>query len=861
MSDQNRNLLILFVFCIVSISVNAWESNPTVQKVLRLEPGPGNPRNSEGDFIRLKDGRILFVYTRFTGGDSDHARADLVSRESTDGGLTWSDKDQMVVSNEGDWNIMSVSLCRLQNGKIALFYLRKNSLKDCRPVMRLSEDEAKTWGKPVDCITDELGYYVLNNNRVIQLTSGRIVVPVAQHTKADGKWNAGVVHCYLSDDNGATWRRNRERVQAEKNGSPVDLMEPGVVELGNGQLLMVLRTRVGSQFLCRSQDGGETWTLPQPSPLFSPESPATIVRIPSTDVLLSVWNDHRDKPESFRCARPPVRTPLSYAISRDDGATWNEGGPIESDPDSGYCYTAIEFTNHRILLAYCAHKSRWGLATTQISALDLGSVLASGSARWGGSVSPNRVSTARNLPENPSQSRPLWELKLGTHQYSIPTIDRGRMYIAVDDAGISRPGYEQTGGGVLKCIDQATGKLIWQFITPRYFEGVNPPYHFDQWRAGICSGALVDDNRVYVVGSRGEIICLDREGQANGNDGPFKDELDYMEITKTPENELCPTDGDIIWKFNLIKELDVVPHDVCGSTLLLLGDHIYVCTSNGIDDRHDKIPRPQAASLVVLDKFTGRLVAKDGEKIGERMLHCNWSSPSCGEVDGKMMIFFGGGDGILYAFEPPKSATTGVQILKKIWSYDCNPPDFRFRDGKPVDYSKHNKNSPEGPSEIISTPVFHQGRIYVAIGQSPIHGNGRGCLSCVDAATGKKIWASELVERSLATVSVTDGLLFIPDTTGNLHCFNADTGQRYWKHPLGSKTWCASTLVADGKVYIGTEAGVLWVLKASKDLQVLSKTQWKTMLSTLTADDGVLYIPTQRALSAIPGPSTSNVIP
>jgi outer membrane protein assembly factor BamB len=329
-----------------------------------------------------------------------------------------------------------------------------------------------------------------------------------------------------------------------------------------------------------------------------------------------------------------------------------------------------------------------------------------------------------------------------------------------------------------------------------------------------------------------------------------------------PDAALLPTDGDIIWRYNMLTELDVIPHDVCGSTLLLRGDLLYACTGNGLDDLHDKVPRPFAPTLIVLDKHTGRLVAKDDEKIGERILHCNWSSPVGGVVNGKPLVFFGAGDGILYAFEVPQpSPNGGVEPLKKAWAYDCNPPHYRVRDGKPLLYSKHNRRLPDGPSEVIGTPVFLAGRLYVAIGQSPVHGNGRGCLSCVDAATGAKVWTSELVDRTLATPAIADGLLYIPDTTGNLHCFDAATGERHWVHPLGSRTWASSAFVADGKVYAGAEANTLWVLKAGKTLQVLAQMRLKSVPITCTAVDGILYIPTQRHLLAVPGKSAANATP
>jgi len=475
--------------------------------------------------------------------------------------------------------------------------------------------------------------------------------------------------------------------------------------------------------------------------------------------------------------------------------------------------------------------------------------------QWGGAASPNMVAEAGSLPADPGSVAPLWELRLGSHQYSIPTIAQGRIYVAANDGAIERAGYRRSGGGAALCFAQATGKLIWQMPSPRYEDGLKAPYHFDQWSCGICSGPLVDGDRVYVVGNRGEVLCLDQAGQANGNDGPFLDELQYMGLAKTPGAKLEPTDGDILWRYDLLTELGINGHDVVGSTLLLHGNLLYACTSNGIDDRHNRIPKPLAPSLIVLDKRNGRLLAWDEEIIGQRMLHCNWSSPSPGQVDGKTLIFFGGGDGVLYAFaEPvPPFQPGAVQSLKKVWSCECNPPGYRARDGQPLPYSRSERNTPEGPSEIIGTPVFYAGRVYVAIGQSPVHGAGQGCLWCVDAATGAPVWSSQLVERTLATAAIADGLLYIPDYTGILHCFDAATGQRLWFHPLESKTWCASCLVADGKVYLGTEGNFLWVLKAGRQKQVLSKTRLKATPITLTAAQGVLYIPTQNSLAAVPG--------
>lgn len=368
--------IIAAVFALgISVRAETVEALPSappqiaLQRHLTLAPKPGNRRNSEGDFIQLKDGRWLFIYTHFTGGADDHSSAVLASRESRDGGVTWSDEDKVVVPNEGGFNVMSVSLLRLHSGEVALFYLRKNSLQDCRPLMRTSEDEAKTWSEPIECITDEVGYYVMNNSRVSQLASGRLILPTALHDFEHSRLMPGRIVVYLSDDRGKSWRRSSTILEHDEAGTRMNLMEPGVVEVSKDRLLMVIRTKVGCQYLSESTDQGASWSTPRPSSLLSPESPATLARIPATGDLLVVWNDHEGKPEDYRRKQPPIRTPLAAAVSQDGGKTWTKRKLIETETGHGYCYTAIAFAGDRVLLAYCAHASSYGLETTQISSL------------------------------------------------------------------------------------------------------------------------------------------------------------------------------------------------------------------------------------------------------------------------------------------------------------------------------------------------------------------------------------------------------------------------------------------------------------------------------------------------------------
>jgi Neuraminidase (sialidase) len=347
--------------CLVAVVILVgWPSlavGVEMAPLLTIEPSKENPRNSEGDIIELKDGRLCLIYTRFTGGSGDHAAADLAMRTSDDGGRSWSD-DRIVVRRTGGLNVMSVSLLRLANGQIALFYLRKTSEEDCRPLMCISTDEAKTWSRPTVCITDEVGYYVLNNDRAVQLRAGRLILPVAWHQGPEqDRDTAGIIMCYLSDDNGKTWRRSKDSFKGYgPNGRRITVQEPGVVELKDGRLMMFMRTNAGSQYVCHSQDAGETWSKAQPSDLASPLSPASIKRIPWTGDLLCVWNDQ----SGVHNYPPGRRTPLCLAVSKDEGKTWRRSRIIEGDPDGWYCYTAITFSGNRALLAYCAGDKRIG---------------------------------------------------------------------------------------------------------------------------------------------------------------------------------------------------------------------------------------------------------------------------------------------------------------------------------------------------------------------------------------------------------------------------------------------------------------------------------------------------------------------
>jgi outer membrane protein assembly factor BamB len=497
--------------------------------------------------------------------------------------------------------------------------------------------------------------------------------------------------------------------------------------------------------------------------------------------------------------------------------------------------------------------------------------------QWGGTDTRNMVSEEKGLPAwfNPGKKRSdgsgidmkttknvKWVARLGTENYSGPVVANGKVFIGTNDVNLRDPRYKPTGGGVLLCLDEATGKPLWRLVVPKLESGRHST-DYDEMELGICSTPCVDGNRVYVVTNRSEVVCLDTEGLANGNDGPFQNERHYTGATTDDPAGQLPGDADVIWRYDMLSELQIFPHDAASCSVLVYGDLVYVSTGNGVDDK--KAPFPMSPSLIALDKHTGRLAAKDDEMIGSRVFHGQWSSPSIGHTSEKSLVFFGAGDGICYAFQALHSAQAKAAFLHKEWSFDCNPPEYRYKDGQPIDYwagskLEHRDNNDDGtyvgPSEIIGSPVFCNNRVYVAIGQDPRHGRGKGCLSCIDATKvgdvteSAKIWSYQDIDRSMSTPSVADGLVFIADTDGKIHCLDAETGKPYWVHDAKCDIW-SSTLVADGKVYIGTRRN-LTVLAASKQKMVLGQIRLGSQVrSTPAVSDGVLYVASQQYLWAV----------
>jgi outer membrane protein assembly factor BamB len=440
---------------------------------------------------------------------------------------------------------------------------------------------------------------------------------------------------------------------------------------------------------------------------------------------------------------------------------------------------------------------------------------------WGRTPQRNMAYAGGPLPATwdvQAKTNLKWTAELGDTSYGNPVVTDGKVFVGTNNGHPRNPAV--TGDkGVLMCFRESDGGFLWQAISDKLETGQQ-----NDWpEQGVCSSPAVEGKRLYYVSNRGELICLDTEGFADGkNDGPYQD-----------EKYKGPTDADIVWKLDMVKDLGVFPHNMSNSSPVVWEDLVFVETSNGRDESHDKVPAPKAPSFLAVNKGSGKVVWQD-DSPGANILHGQWSSPALALVDGTMQAIFPGGDGWLYAF----AARTG----ERLWSFNLNPKDAVW---------------PKTKNIGIATPVYHDGKVFMAVGQDPDSGEGIGHLYAIDprkrgdiSETGR-VWHYDKIRRSISSAAVVDGLVYVSDFSGFLHCVDAATGAPQWTYDALAAVW-GSPFAGDGKVYLGDEDGDVVVLQAGRTMKKLAEINMGSAIySTPVAANGVLYIMTRSGLYAI----------
>lgn len=466
---------------------------------------------------------------------------------------------------------------------------------------------------------------------------------------------------------------------------------------------------------------------------------------------------------------------------------------------------------------------------------------------FGGTPGRNMVNlTDKGIPDkfSPEDEKTLlWKAELGSRAYGGPIIANGKVLVGTNNEKPRNPrdqkknadgDVEPLDKGILMCFDEKSGKFLWQAVYDKLPDG-----QVKDWpKEGVCATPLVDGDRVYFTTNRCTVACLDLNGMADGNQGV------------QTEKYKGDTDADVIWELDMIKDLGVFPHNMTAASPLLVGDILFVVTANGVDENHINIPAPNAPSFIAIDKKTGKVLWQRNDP-GKDIMHGQWSNPAYAEVDGAKMVIFPGGDGWVYAYTPEKG--------ELVWKFDANPKEAVYDLG-----------GAGTKSDFIGTPMVHEGMCYIGTGQDPEHFTGIAHFYCIDlkkavanarknkdkdvspqlvdktekGADGKVVYTGKanpesavawqyggkdtrnyvprdfVFGRTMSTACVVDGVVYISELQGQLHCLDAKTGKKFWQYDTKSAIW-GSPYFVDGKVFLATEGGEVFVFKHTKEPKVI----------------------------------------
>ncbi|MCA9202010.1 MAG: PQQ-binding-like beta-propeller repeat protein, partial [Planctomycetales bacterium] len=500
----------------------------------------------------------------------------------------------------------------------------------------------------------------------------------------------------------------------------------------------------------------------------------------------------------------------------------------------------------------------------------------------GGSPSRVNASPAKHLPAawNTEKGENIaWQAPTGTISYGSPVVSAGKVLVGANNGGFHIQRYPPEHDlACLLCFDAETGEFLWQYSSEKLQTG-----RVHDWpMVGLCSTPCIVDDRVWLTSNRGEVVCLDLNGFTDDeNDGPLRDE------SSTAKDE-----ADVIWKFDMMGELGVSPLYQSCSSPVIADDLVLVCTSNGVEEGlKEESAAPDAPAFIALNRHTGKLVWQDNSPgVNNLGTQCPSNSPTVATIAGRQQAIFPGSDGWLYAFDVAAMQRGATELL---WKFDVNDKRaiYRYR-------GVSQRNVP------MSAPVFYENKVYVTTGRNPEHGDGDATLWCIDPSkrgdlsqelvynranpeqpiphkrlqacdesqgdftkpnpnsgvvwqyrafdldNNGKVEFEETFHRTIGSAAIDNGLLFVADYAGIVHCLDATSGKLHWTHDALAQIW-STPVIADGKVYVCDEDGDVTVFRQSATkVLVVENVLDESVFSTPAAVDRTLFIGSRTKLFA-----------
>ncbi|MGH9632274.1 MAG: PQQ-binding-like beta-propeller repeat protein, partial [Bryobacteraceae bacterium] len=272
-------------------------------------------------------------------------------------------------------------------------------------------------------------------------------------------------------------------------------------------------------------------------------------------------------------------------------------------------------------------------------------------------------------------------------------------------------------------------------------------------------------------------------------------------------------DGKVLWERPLAEEMGLVTtHGGRTVSPVIDGDLVIVSgVSSGWGNQSRASHR-----FMAFDKKTGKTVWVSTP--GGRPYDTTYSPPLIADVNGTRLLMAGGGDGAVHAIK----AATG----EPVWSYEV---------------SKRGINTGvalNGTTAIIS----HS--------EENLEGSEMGLRAAIDATHQGKIgpeqikWSFKGFQGGLSSPIVDGDRIYQIDNGAKLYAFDVTTGKALWDLPLGT-IQKASPVLADGKLYVGTENGKFFIIRPGQEKAEI-------------LDEDELLGPDQRPEAIIASPAVSN---
>lgn len=413
-----------------------------------------------------------------------------------------------------------------------------------------------------------------------------------------------------------------------------------------------------------------------------------------------------------------------------------------------------------------------------------------------------------------------WRAALGSNTFGDPVVSSGLVWVGTNNSRLSSGEEDWEDASLLMCFRERDGRLLYKYVSPR----MQAAWIIDCPMASLACSPLIEGDRLWFTTNRFEVVCLDI--------GPL------LRSQGEPRE---------LWKVDLIERFGIQPFGpymgwTRGCSVAAYGDCVYVVAQNGFTEFPARnLPRPDAPSLVCLDKKTGE-TRWTNSRPGSNILYGQWTTPLAVEIDGRAQVIAGQGDGWLRSFDPISGTL--------LWEFDMNPKAAKWGGSRG---GRGTRNC------IMATPVLRKGRIYLATGLEESQGDGPGRLCCIDPTKSGDISAELVINkdgdsvphrrilavdtdkgersipnpnsglhweftkrgddakdemgRTLSNVAVEDGLVIAPTLSGIVHCLDAGTGEKFWSYDTYDDI-SSSPLIVDRSVYV-TSRGAVWVFGLS----------------------------------------------